>query len=244
MMVSSPRMGRYMAKLLVILSVDICNCLRLCASNTLIMLSIKKYAKYYSGTLVLSVDDLVLSQGIHWIKGENGSGKSTLLKSIAGIIPFEGEIAFGDICLKKHGVQYRRLVNYSEAEPLFPGFLTAKDLVRFIGKTKGATRGQQDFYTEAFNVHPFFEKPCEAHSSGMTKKLSLALAFLGNPGVIILDEPLITLDEHTRKILSAQITASANNGTTFLVSSHQALDDFHVPLSNMFAIREKTLLHD
>jgi ABC-2 type transport system ATP-binding protein len=78
----------------------------------------------------------------------------------------------------------------------------------------------------------------------MIKKLSLALAFLGNPSIIILDEPLITLDEHTRKILLAQITAKAGSGTTFLLSSHQALDDFHVPLNNVFAIKEKTLIHD
>jgi ABC-2 type transport system ATP-binding protein len=208
------------------------------------MLTLQEYSKKYTETLVLSIDDLKLSSGIYWIKGENGSGKSTLFKSIAGLIPFDGEIGFRDISLKKDPVHYRRLINYAEAEPLYPAFLTAKDLIRFIGKTKGAPIQQQEFYTQVFGVDQFFQKPCETYSSGMMKKLSLVLGFLGTPGVLILDEPLITLDEEARKILLAHINMRAKEGTTFLLSSHQPLDDGSLPLAGTFVIRDKTLVHD
>jgi ABC-2 type transport system ATP-binding protein len=208
------------------------------------MLTLHHYRKQYSGTTILSIDEWVLSPGVYWIKGENGSGKSTLFKSVAGLIPFDGEIEFRNINLKKDPTSYRRLVNYSEAEPLYPAFLTAKDLIRFIGKIKGASSQQQELYTNAFGVDGFFQKPCETYSSGLMKKLSLVLGFLGTPGIIILDEPLITLDEQARNILLQQIKTLEKEGVTFLISSHQRLDDGSLPLSGAFAIKEKTLVHD
>jgi ABC-2 type transport system ATP-binding protein len=205
------------------------------------MLSITKYTKSYNGTLVLTIENLLLAPGIYWIKGENGSGKSTLFKTISGILPFEGEITFKDISLKKNPVTFRKLVNYAEAEPLYPGFLTAKDLTRFIGKIRNSNREQQSKYITAFGIDHFFEKPCETYSSGMMKKLSLALAFLGTPQLIILDEPLITLDEQARNILVREIINLANKGTSFLLSSHQLLDNTTLPVKAVYNIHSKTI---
>ncbi|MFZ6014208.1 MAG: ABC transporter ATP-binding protein, partial [Bacteroidota bacterium] len=168
-------------------------------------LALHHFTKSYNGIEVLSIPHLQLGPGVYWIKGENGSGKSTLFKSIAGLLPHQGDITIGDKNVKKHPFEYRKLVSYSEAEPLYPGFLTAKDLVRFIGKTRHASREQQQHLSERFGLPSFFEKTAETYSSGMMKKLSLALAFLGTPHVIILDEPLITLDEHARDVLFSVI---------------------------------------
>jgi len=208
------------------------------------VLTIRNYSKSYNGILVLSVDELTLPQGVYWIKGENGSGKSTLFKSIAGILPFDGQVSFKELDSKKNAVPYRRLINYAEAEPLFPGFLTAKDLIRFIGKTKGASLDQQKTITSVFGVDAFFEKPCETYSSGMMKKLSLVLSFLGSPQVIILDEPFITLDEQARKVLISQIVTGVEQGITFLISSHQTLNDFPLQVKRTYAIHNKTLIGD
>src|SRR5204863_4122304 len=98
------------------------------------MLTIRNFSKSYNGTLVLTIKELKFDSGVYWIKGENGSGKSTFFKSIAGLLPHEGEICYENLSLKNNPVEYRKLINYSEAEPVYPGFLTAKDLVRFIGK--------------------------------------------------------------------------------------------------------------
>lgn len=206
------------------------------------MLAIHNYAKRYSDVLILEIKTLNMDKGVHWIKGSNGSGKSTLFKSIAGIIPFEGDIEFQNINQKKHPIAYRKIVNFAEAEPLFPGFLTAKDLIRFIGKTKSATLDQQEYYTRAFGVNLFLNKPCDTYSSGMLKKLSLVLAFIGNPQLIILDEPLITMDERSRKELMSQIVLLSNAGITFLISSHQQLDDFPLPITKSYCIENKALI--
>jgi ABC-2 type transport system ATP-binding protein len=75
----------------------------------------------------------------------------------------------------------------------------------------------------------------------MMKKLSLVMAFLGAPSLIILDEPLITLDEKTRKILLTLIAQTAAAGTMFLMSSHQLLDDLAFDITGTYCIENKTL---
>jgi ABC-2 type transport system ATP-binding protein len=178
---------------------------------------------------------------LHWFKGENGSGKSTLFKSLAGLLPFHGEVTFNNIDLKKQPIEYRKRVNYSEAEPMYPGFVTAKDLIRFIGKAKGATLEQQKFYINLFGIESYFEQTCETFSSGMLKKLSLCIAFLGKPEIVILDEPLITLDEHARKILLKHVK-DLSSEKIFLTSSHQLLDDMEFAVDGIFKIENKSLI--
>lgn len=206
------------------------------------MLSFEKFSKSYHGRLIISIEKLDLAHGVHWIKGHNGSGKSTLFKSVSGLIPFDGKITFDNTDLKREPVAFRKQVNFSEAEPLYPGFLTSKDLVRFVGKAKGASKGNQDEIVKHFGVIDFFEQPCETYSSGMLKKLSLALAFLGQPKLIILDEPFITLDEKSRDNLSNTIVEFKKKGVMFLMSSHHDLESGLIP-ETTFRIESNTLVH-
>jgi ABC-2 type transport system ATP-binding protein len=204
------------------------------------MLQINNFVKKYNDELIVKIDNLKLMHGIYWIKGENGSGKSTLFKSIAGLIPFQGTIQFNELYLGKDNIAFRRLVNFAEAEPFYPGFLTAKDLIRFIGKTKRASDEQMKSVTAHFGVDGFYDKACETFSSGMLKKLSLTLAFLGKPKLIILDEPLITLDEHTRGKLTELVLQYHSADVTFLMSSHQLIES-NLPITESFEIKQKSI---
>ena len=206
------------------------------------MLQIRQFSKSYGDHLVLAIEDVSIPPGVHWVKGDNGSGKTTLFKSLAGIIPCLGEITLHSITANKEPLAYRKLVTFSEAEPQFPDFLTAKDLVRFVGKTRGSTPDEQDLLCRRMGVDLYFNKSCGTHSSGMLKKLSLALAFLGKPKLIILDEPLVTLDELSRKILLGMIVEKSQDPSmTFLLSSHQSIDPALLLVNQTFCIRNKTL---
>jgi ABC-2 type transport system ATP-binding protein len=206
------------------------------------MLTLKDFSKYYSRHLILQIPKLQLEPGIHWVKGENGSGKTTFFKALAGIHPCTGEIVFDDgLSLHDNPIEYRRYVNYSEAEPFYPGFLTANDLIHFVGKAKGA-KAEQSNLSEEFGINHFKVNPCETYSSGMLKKVSIALAFLGSPRLIILDEPLITLDEEARKVLYKAIDRFISGGKTIvLISSHQDISETALSLKQTLVVRNKTI---
>lgn len=158
------------------------------------MLEFKNFKKKYNGELILATDHFFIDRGTYWVKGDNGSGKSTLLKCIAGLIDFDGDINFDGESNRKHISAFRKAINYMEAEHLYPKFLKGSDLVSVYKNAKSATEAQVRYLLSKLGVDSFLPKELEDLSSGMTKRLSLALAFLGSPKLIILDEPFITLD--------------------------------------------------
>lgn len=188
------------------------------------MVQFDRFAKQYGTTTILQIDTLILSAGIYWVTGANGAGKSTLLRAMAGVLHFRGDISWGSLRLKKDVVPYRRVVNFAEAEPLFPEFLTGMEMIDLFRTAKGGARGQEEYYIESMHMQAYIHQPIGTYSSGMLKKLSLVLAFLGTPQLILLDEPAITLDVQALGVLTRWIAAEhARQGTTFLISSHQPL---------------------
>lgn len=207
------------------------------------MLSIRNFSKSYSGNLIIEIPKFDFQSGIYWVKGENGSGKTTFFKALAGMHPCQGEVKFtDDISLHEHPVDFRRHINYTEAEPVYPGFLTARDLIHFIGKAKKSPQEQQHLLVNRFGIDKYVENACDTYSSGMIKKVSLAIAFLGAPRLIILDEPLITLDEFARKILFELMDEYITTyKSIILLSSHQLLENNAIQVNQVLTIKEKTL---
>lgn len=188
------------------------------------MLNFKRFEKGYKGHIILSLDDLTFSQGVSWLMGTNGAGKTTLLRCVAGIIDYKGQIAWNGIDMEKEPITYRLLVNFGEAEPLFPAFLKGMELIRFFSEAKKAPSGQAETLIEQFGAQHYLQDPVGTYSSGMAKKLSLILAFLGHPQLILLDEPLVTLDVEAQETLKTLIQAHAAKDVDFIISSHQVLD--------------------
>lgn len=188
------------------------------------MLSIKNLKKQYGTHLILDVTQLTFTDGLYWVKGANGSGKSTLLKIIGGLIPFEGEVSIDGVDLRQQTTAYRTLVNYAEAEPLYPPYLTGRDFISFIATTRQANNEQVNELMEAFRIGGFIQNPIGTYSSGMVKKLSLVVAFVGQPKYILLDEPLVTIDKESVPILYQWVRAFSNKGVNFIFTSHQAFE--------------------
>ena len=190
------------------------------------MLKLINIKKSYGQHTVLDISSLQLHDDIYWVKGINGSGKTTFLKIVAGLIPFEGEILFNEINLRQQPLIYRQQVSWAEAEPLFPAFMTGIELINLYSGIRKESRQAGNKLVERFMMNSYVHTAIGTYSTGMTKKLSLVLAFLGELPLVVLDEPLITLDPEAFTSVCNYIQERHNNrGTTFLMSSHQEQKD-------------------
>ena len=205
------------------------------------MLHLSGVQKKYSQRTILDIPDLKIDGGIHWLKGSNGSGKSTFLKMISGIIPFEGNIELANINIKKNGVEYRRLVSYAEAEPLYPEFLTGEDLIRFYNSVRKSDPKDANTLIEKFGISGYHKNPIGTYSSGMVKKLSLVLAFIGKAKFIFLDEPFVTLDVATVPVLIENIKDFHQQGCHFIFTSHQSPEVDMLPLTSEMIAQNTTI---
>jgi len=206
------------------------------------MIHLQNIRKTFNDKLVLDIPDWHIEKGIYWIQGANGAGKSTLFRIIAGMLGYEGQVMIGnEYDQHKHPLEYRRRVTLAEAEPVYPSFLTPRNLISFIAETRQASAAQADTLIHKMGIHTFLDHPFSTCSSGMVKKVSLLLAFLGNPSLIILDEPLITIDKETRQLLYELMMERSKNGTGFLLSSHQLFDRQEIQVKASYEIKNHTL---
>lgn len=209
------------------------------------MLRLEQIKKAYSTTTALAVPLLLLPDGIILLQGGNGSGKTTLLKIVAGLLPFEGDVIINNkSSLKKQRQEYIPHINYAEAEPLYPGFLTAKELVKLYCYAKKGSIKQIELLLEQLNIADVYKKPVSTYSSGMIKKLSLALAFAGSPAWILLDEPLITIDKNAVETMCSIIHDKHNaDGISFLITSHQHFANSNLSFTKQLLVKDHTIIN-
>ena len=206
------------------------------------MLEFKDLKKKFGDKTVIDTGDFKLDFGIYWLQGPNGSGKTTLLKMVAGLLPFEGNILIDGICQKSSPKAYRQQVSWADAEPLYPGFISGKDLINLYREVRKVSQARIDPLIDLFQVRQFLSTNLGSYSSGMIKKLSLLLAFIGEPRLILLDEPLITLDaDSIPRIYELIMDYHLNKNTGFLISSHQELKDKVFQVDKKLLIAEQTI---
>jgi ABC-2 type transport system ATP-binding protein len=205
------------------------------------MLEFQQVQKSYGSRLILSIPDGRLSPGVWWLQGPNGSGKTTLLRMIAGLIPFKGDIHLDGHSIHRDPISYRRSVSWADAEPQYPAFLTGEELISFYCSVRKTPTSEARPLLSVFSMQSYIATRIGAWSDGMIKKLSLVLAFIGQPSLIVLDEPLVTLDLPGVSLLYQIICDRRARGCSFLFTSHQEVDQNHLPIDLKLLIRDQTL---
>ncbi len=157
------------------------------------------------------------------VVGSNGAGKSTLLALAAGILaPDEGTVT---ICGERldRSRQVRRHIGYMGDAPLVYDALSARENLLFYGRLYGLRHGSQrtDELLRQFDLHDRSDDPAGALSSGMRRRLDLARAIMHRPRLLLLDEPMNSLDPHGRQLIETLSAELCRTGSALVWTTHQ-----------------------
>lgn len=192
---------------------------------------ISRLTKRYGGTTALDGLDLQIGVGVTGLLGPNGAGKSTLLRCLAtALAPDSGGLRiFGlDPSVAAERTEIRRRLGYLPQDPgLYPNF-TAYDLLDYIGVLKELIdtprrRAEVRRVLTEVGLQDRARTKVRKLSGGMRQRLALAQALLGEPGLVILDEPTVGLDPEQRMVFRALISRLGRTRVV-LLSTHQTED--------------------
>ena len=169
----------------------------------------------YGDVEILQDVSLTIESGaVTALIGPNGSGKTTLLRALAGLHEqTAGEITY-------HGPESVRRIGYLPQQPAFrPGF-TVLETLRFYASLVGAGTGDARTRLERIGLADAADRPVDALSGGMTRLAGIAQATIGDPPLIVLDEPASGLDPSMSGHVFEVAAELAAGGTGVLLSSH------------------------
>lgn len=180
--------------------------------------------KSYSGTRVVDGIELRVPEGaVYGFLGPNGAGKSTTMKIILGLVrPSSGEVdVLGERMGRKNRLEVLAHVGSLIENPSCYRHLTARENLDIIRRLKGLPVSSIDEALETVGLADTGKKLAGQFSLGMKQRLGLAAALLGNPKLVLLDEPTNGLDpEGIHEMRALVRTLPQTHGTTVLVSSH------------------------
>ncbi len=195
------------------------------------MLVIKDLTKTYSsGVQALRGVSLDLPAGVFGLLGPNGSGKTTLMKIVATLLePDSGTIEMNGADLITRKDHTRRMLGYLPQDfGLYPT-LTAWQMLDYLAKLKGVTNKKErhaliDVLLDRVNLSAERTQRLGGFSGGMRQRLGIAQALIGEPQLIIVDEPTAGLDPEERVRFHNLLSESASENTVVILSTHIVSD--------------------
>jgi ABC-2 type transport system ATP-binding protein len=184
---------------------------------------------YPNGTRALNDVTLSIPRGMYGLLGPNGAGKSTLMRAIATLqSPTEGSIRFGDIDVIAQPEQLRRTLGYLPQDfGVYPR-ISAYDMLDHLAVLKGiASRADRKQTVETLlhqvNLWNVRKKTLSGFSGGMRQRFGIAQALIGNPELIIVDEPTAGLDPEERNRF-LNLLAEIGENVVVILSTHIVAD--------------------
>ncbi len=187
-------------------------------------ISIRGLRKNFGSFTALENVDLEVPEGVCFgFLGPNGAGKTTTIKIILGLLePSGGEVrVFGE---KAGSYSVRRRIGYLPERIEYHNHVLCIDFLKYVGilnhmKPLSAEKVAREILTWV-GLEGWEEQPIGSLSAGMKQRLGLAQALMGNPDLLILDEPTTNLDPLGRKEILDKVRELVNEGKTVLFSSH------------------------
>lgn len=188
------------------------------------LIEIEKLSKSFGEQKVLDKIDFKLESGeIVGLIGPSGSGKSTLIKTMLGMEKAdEGEALVLDYKMPKREILSN--IGYMAQSDALYEMLTGYENLEFFGKMKGVPsdklKKEIEYIAEIVDLTDDLKKLVSKYSGGMKRRLSLAIALIGSPELLILDEPTVGIDPSLRKNIWKELFKQRDNGVGILVTTH------------------------
>lgn len=193
------------------------------------MIEIRNLSKSYKQQKVLSSINLRISTGVFGLLGPNGAGKSTLMRIMATLMkPSEGDIRIDSISILSHPEKVRRMIGYLPQHFHVYPQLSPNEILDFVGVMKGLSnkkerKEQIEHWLHEVNLTARANDKIKTFSHGMKQRVGIAQAFMGNPKLIILDEPTVGLDPEERLRFRNLLSKEGLN-KSILLSTHVVTD--------------------
>jgi ABC-2 type transport system ATP-binding protein len=191
------------------------------------LISIKNLTKFYGEFEAVHDLSLEVPKGeIFGFLGPNGAGKTTTIKVLSGLLPpTRGHVSVGGHDVVVEPLKAKAVTGFIPDTPFLFERLTGNEFLRFAGRLYGmsslavseAAAGQLGF----FDLTDWADHLVESYSHGMKKRLAMAAALMHNPGVLIVDEPMVGLDPKGALKVRNLFKDLASNGMTIFLTTHE-----------------------
>jgi Cu-processing system ATP-binding protein len=187
------------------------------------VVSLENVSKNYKSLQALSSINLQLAQGeVLGLFGHNGAGKTTMMKLILGVISADA----GNVTVmgmkpdNKSAWHMRTKMGYLPENVMFYEQLTGLEVLTYFARLKGQSKAQAEALLEQVGIAHAMGRQVKTYSKGMRQRLGLAQAFIGEPKLLLLDEPTVGLDPNATAEFYNSVDQLKNQGTSVVLCSH------------------------
>ncbi len=190
------------------------------------MIEFDGVSKHYGSKLAVSDLDLTIPPGeIFAFLGPNGAGKTTTIKMLVGLLrPTQGTVRVGGYDVASAHREAMALIGYIPDESFLYDKLSAREFLRFVAEMRGLDGPQAEERiareSDHFNLDDFLDDLIETYSHGMRQRVVFAAAFLHDPAVLVVDEPMVGLDPKTVRLVKDLLRQRAAEGASVFMSTH------------------------
>ncbi len=207
-------------------------------------IEVKGLRKDYDDKRVLDDININIDKGVHGLLGPNGAGKTTLMRILSTLIPkTSGEVYFDEINVENKK-EIRKIIGYLPQEFSFYPNFTVYEILDYFAALSNKKLSRSEILSKLEEVHlqELSKVKTKALSGGMKRRLGIAVAMVGRPEVLIVDEPTAGLDPEER-IKIRNVFSEIGKDKTVLLSTH-IVEDIVLSCSNLVVLNKGKVVYD
>jgi len=190
------------------------------------IISVSNLTKFYGDFKALDDVSFKVEKGwVYGYLGPNGAGKTTTIRTMLGLLrPDRGDVRINGVSSTRNSIEAFQSLGYAPELPTLQTFFTGKQLLDFTGKMFGmsaqARKERMEQLLDLVGLKEWGDKKIGKYSKGMVQRLSVALALINDPAVLIMDEPTIGMDPEATARFRSLFVELSQKGKTIFISSH------------------------